>query len=207
MSITNGYATLTEFKQRFGVSTTDANRDADIEKIIEAVSRSIDYTTGTVFYASTAGTSRYFPVQYPCKVFIDDCTAITAVKCDYDWDGTAETTLTATTDYLLGPLNSGPALAGVYQWIECTPWSSYGGFPVGNPRGLLITGTFGNSSAAAVDLAREACLLQSNRLWARRGAPFGVAGANEFGVPTVIVKLDPDVAQMLEPVTRRVVVG
>lgn len=202
MSITNGYCTLIEFKQRFNITTTDSARDTDLEKVIEAVSRGIDYATGTVFYAGTPATSRYFPVEYKCKVFIDDCTAVTAVKVDYDWDGTAETTLTATTDYLLGPINSGPALAGVYQWVEAPPWSSYGGFPVGNPRGLMITGTWGNSATAAVDLAREACLLQSNRIWARRSAPFGVAGANEFGIPTVIVKLDPDVVQMLAPVTR-----
>lgn len=203
MTITNGYITLAQFKQRFNVTTTDANRDTDLELVIQATSRAIEYETGTVFYAGTPATQRYFPVEFACKVFVDDCTTITAVAVDYDWDGTAETTLTASTDYLSFPVNSGPALAGIIQWIELTPWSSYGSFPIGNPRGLAVTATYGNNTAAALDLVREACLLQSNRIWARRNAPFGVAGANEFGVPIVIVKLDPDVVQLLAPVSRR----
>ncbi len=43
----------------------------------------------------------------------------------------------------------------------------------------------------------EACLIQAARIWKRKDAPFGVTGATEFGQASVIVRLDPDVRQLL----------
>ena len=48
-------------------------------------------------------------------------------------------------------------------------------------------------------LVNEAALLQCSRLFARRNAPFGVAGNAEMGTLLAIPKLDSDVAQMLDP--------
>ena len=45
MAITNGYATLAEFKLWINTQTDNTNDDAVIEDIIEAVSRFIDGET------------------------------------------------------------------------------------------------------------------------------------------------------------------
>ena len=91
MAITNGYATLAQFKQRFGLSTSDASRDADLELIIQSCSRQIEKQTGRMFYAGTAGTVRYYTAQNPYRLYLDDFTAITALVTDDDGDGTAQT--------------------------------------------------------------------------------------------------------------------
>ena len=57
MAITNGYATLAEYKafvvSRGQTATTDTNDDAVVEDIIEGASRLIDTYTGRTFYART----------------------------------------------------------------------------------------------------------------------------------------------------------
>jgi hypothetical protein len=87
------------------------------------------------------------------------------------------------------------------MWLEIMPLGNYR-FPCHLTDGVKITGTFGWT--AVPDEIREACLLQSNRLWQRRSAAFGVMGANEFGVQIVITKLDPDIQGMLAPFVRLV---
>lgn len=196
MTITNGYATLAQFKQRYGLTTTDAARDADIELIVQAVSRLIEKRTGRTFFAGTAGTARYYTATSSARVYIDDYATITAVATDDDGDGTIETTWAAT-DYIKLPTNS--TYGEPYSWLEVTPLGAYR-FPCGLRNGVKITGT--NGWAAIPDEIREACLMQSYRLWQRRAAPFGVMGANEFGVSTVITKLDPDIEQLLAPFMR-----
>ena len=59
-----------------------------------------------------------------------------------------------------------------------------------------------NGAAASLysyPMVNEAALLQCSRIWARRNAPFGIAGNSEMGTLLVIPKLDSDVAQMLNP--------
>jgi hypothetical protein len=195
--IVNGYCTLNQFKQRFMPETkADASRDADLELIIQAVSRKIDQSCGRVFYesSSAADTVRYFTAQHPHRCYIDDVHTITTLKTDDDGDGIAETTWSATADYWAMPRNT-PFGAWPYMWLQVMPEGSYT-FPAGLVNGVEVTGAFG--WAAVPDEIREACLLQSNRIWQRRAAPFGVLGANEFGAPVVINKLDPDIQGLLE---------
>lgn len=196
MTITNGYATLVQFKQRVGIDTTDANRDTDIELIIQAASRKIDQHCGRVFYAGTAGVARYFKAQGIYRVYTDDFTAITELATDDNGDGTHENTWAAT-DYIKLPVNA--PFGWPYTYIETSVYGNYT-FPRGLTNGVKITGTWGWT--AVPDEVREACLLIGNRLWQRKAAPFGVAGSNEFGVPTIITKIDPDAADLLQPYVR-----
>jgi len=199
MTITNGYCTLAQFKQRAGITSTDAARDADLELIIQAASRKIDQFCGRVFYASSsAGESRYYTAQNRERVYIDDHTSITALETDDDGDGTIETTWT-TSDYWEMPLTSFQGTDWPYMWLQIKPEGSYS-FPAGLPNGVKITGIFGWSSVP--DEVREACLMIANRQWQRRAAPFGVLGANEFGAPTIITRVDPDILGLLEPYRR-----
>jgi hypothetical protein len=195
MPITNGYATLAQFKQRFLASAAvDGSRDADIELVIQAASRHIDQHCGRVFYSGIVGEVRYFTAVSRYRVFVDDMQAVTAVATDDDGDETYSTTWTAA-DYRLMPVNP---LGWPYTWIEVKRLTeNY--FPR-YTAAVKVTGTFG--WAAVPDAVREACLLQANRTWARRNAPFGVMGSNDFGAPTVITKLDPDIQNLLAPFVR-----
>ena len=197
MTITNGYATLAQFKQRTGITSTDANRDTDLELIIQASSRKIDQYCGRVFYATAAGVVRYFTAQNVHRCYVNDYTALTAVETDDDGDGTIETTWAAT-DYRKMPIQDAGGL-WPYTFLEVMPQGNYT-FPKGLTGGVKLTGTWGWT--AVPDEVREACLLTSNRLWQRRAAAFGVLGSNEFGAPTVITKLDPDIQSLLEPFRR-----
>jgi hypothetical protein len=54
------------------------------------------------------------------------------------------------------------------------------------------------------DTVKEACLLQASRVFARRGAPFGIAGSPDTGSELrLLAKLDPDVVVMLEDYRRK----
>jgi len=196
MAITNGYCTLAEFKQRFGITSVDSSRDADLEKVIQAASRKIDKYCGQSFYSDTGDSIKYYtaPTQY--RVYVDPIQTITSLLTDDDGDQTYENTW-ATTDYYLLPANS--PMGWPYTYIEVTPQGNYS-FPRDLRNGVKITGLFGWS--AVPDEVREACFLTANRYWMRRTAPFGVAGANEFGAPVIMTKLDPDVIEQLSPFVR-----
>src|SRR5512139_1354571 len=196
MAITNGYCTLAQFRQRFGITTNDDARDTDFELLIQAASRRIDRHCNRVFYAGTAGTVRYYTAESTERCYIDDCDTATALVTDDDGDGTYENTWAAT-DYVLLPVDS------LYGWpftyIEIAEYGDYT-FPRHVRNGVKLTGTFG--WAAVPDEVREACLLLANRWWQRRAAPFGVAGANEFGAPVIVTKMDPDVIDLLTSYVR-----
>jgi hypothetical protein len=195
MTITNGYATLAEFLKRYGLSGTDTDRDATAEAIIQAVSRVIDNYCGRAFYASSAHTARVFTAADWWTVFIDDLATLdtSGVKTDEDADGTYETTW-ATTDFVTCPEN-----ASIITWLETTANGSHT-FPL-QRNGVQVTGTWGHTLA---DPVKEACYLQSWRLFLRKTAPFGVAGSAEMGQSVVIPKLDPDVAMLLDAYKRGV---
>lgn len=189
MAITNGYCTLAEYKQRFNIQGTDANRDADLEIIIQDVSRTIDEWCRTRFYTTGTDETRYFTAEIPCRVrTTPPLVSVTTLALDYDGDGVYEVEVDSAY-YFLGPLNEEP-----YTVIElranCPYW-----MPVGVPRGVKIVGKFGWTTAPGY--VREACLIQSNRIYQRRSAPFGVTAPNEFGQQTVVNALDADVVSML----------
>lgn len=173
---------------------TDPVDDTALEQVIEAVSRKIDAECGRFFYV-TSSEARYYTAEFANEMFdvIDDIVSVSALVTDEDGDRTYERTW-ATTDYDLEPSNA--ALHNKpYTAISITPRGNYS-FPVGIKRGVKITATFGYPSVPP--MIREACLLQSMRLWKRRDAIFGVVGSAEMGQMTVIPKLDPDVMLLLQ---------
>lgn len=65
---------------------------------------------------------------------------------------------------------------------------------------VRVTATWG--WPAIPDTIRYATLLQASRLFARRHAPFGVAGSPETGQLRLLEKIDPDVAVSVRPYRR-----
>ena len=193
MTITNGYCTLAELRARLGYVSTDTADDAMLEAVVMGVSRLIDRYTGRRFYTTSADETRYYTAEDSYTLFLpDDLVSVTTLSTDEDGDRTYEYTW-AVTDYDLEPANA--ALDGQpYTRIEVTPEGAYL-WPVGIRRGVKIVGKFGLAAAPAD--VKEACLLQSERVFKRKDAPFGVVGSAEMGQALVIPKLDPDVALLL----------
>lgn len=68
---------------------------------------------------------------------------------------------------------------------------------------VKVTATWGWPAVPAT--IREATLIQSSRLLARRDAPFGVAGSAETqSEMRLLAKLDPDVENMIKPFARKI---
>jgi hypothetical protein len=200
MTITNGYATLDEFKARHYASSADTTDDTDIEFIIQTASRDIDNYMGRRFYSTSADETRTYQASSPCRVFTDDLLTITSLKTDEDGDRTYELTW-ATTDYDLLPENA-VVDSKPYTYIEIAPQGNYS-FPM-HRKAVQIVGTFGYCvTGSEPDIINQACLIQANRIYQRKNAPFGVTAPNEFGQQTVMGKLDPDVEQMLNPLRRK----
>lgn len=156
MSITNGYATLAEFKAYEEIKSIDATDDSIIEKIIEGVSREIDKLTGRRFYADTSDETRYYTTDEVYFVKIDDLSAApTSVSVDYT-EGQRVYTVLDTAHYDLEPVNA--LLDGLpYREIHINPiYSAY--FPKSS-RGIKVIGKFGFPSAPKQ--IRQACLIAS----------------------------------------------
>lgn len=192
MAPTNGYCTVAELKARlWPAGITDTTDDAVFDQVITAVSRSIDAKCARRFYATTE--TRYFTPEFADLLYVNDLLSVTTLKTDENGDRAYEYTWAAT-DYDLEPENA--ALDGKpYTRIRTAPRGSYT-FPVKARKGVEITGSFGFASTTPA-MVKEACLLQSSRIYKRRDAVFGVIGSAELGQLQVIPRLDPDVESML----------
>jgi len=204
MAIVNGYATLTEVKSRLDI--TDSTSDTELEQVIEAVSRGIDqwisHRRGVTQFYAIASSARYFTAYEGGRVVVDDFHAIASLKTDDDGDGVYENTW-ATTDYWRWPYNAA-AKTQPWEMIEV----SYNGdeiFPL-IPRAVEVTATWGYS-ATTPDVINEACIIASIRLWKRRDAPFGVAGAPALGQMVAITPLlkDADIADLMLGIPARTI--
>jgi hypothetical protein len=209
---TGDYCTLTELKLRLWPESTpttaiaaDTRNDAELPGVIAACSRLIDNYCGRRFWATTADEVRYYTAQDCSYLPIDDALSVSSVQTDMDGDRTYEDTWT-TADYDLCPNNV--ALDTIdgrpYTWIETTPLSGLS-FPVGNAKGVKITGKFGftelSTSTAAWSgphAVNEACILQCIRWWKRKDAPFATVATPEYGTVSMKLGLDPDIKLMLD---------
>jgi len=144
MTITNGLATLAEFKAyatvRGGTATTDIGDDAVIEDIVEQVSRYIEGETGRRFWKNSSDETRYFSSTSSLHCYVDDLsTAPTSVSVDYD-NERSYTALSTTTDYELDPPNA--ALDG-WPYIKLVILPTSSAYFPHTPRGVKVVGKFG----------------------------------------------------------------
>lgn len=207
MTISNGYCTLAELREKLAFGAANTASNTQLEQIIEAASRWIDRYTNRRFYG--AAETRYYTAQEVGELNIDDLTSVTALKTDDDGDGTFETTWQAS-DYILWPLN---ALldAKPYTVINTATVSNHT-FPVAQKKAVLVQGVFGyvagtNSVTSCPDPIHDATLLVSERIYKRKDAPLGVAGPLALGAqPVRITSLtaDADIKDLLSPYRRLV---
>lgn len=203
MAITNGYATLNEFKAYlFPSSNYGTAEDTQMEAAIESASRIIDAHTNRRFYSDSTVSARVYYADTPIRCTVDDFSTITGliIKTDTGDNGTYDQTWAAT-EYILEPLNAeiGGVSSQPYNIIVATIPKL---FPTtGRRPRVQVTAKWG--WAAVPDTVRQACLIQAARLYRRAQTPEGFAAGESFGAIRVSTKLDPDVQMLLAPYRRQ----
>ena len=195
MAITNGYATLAQVKAALRI--TDSVDDALLEMAIESGSRAIDGYANRNFYNN--GTAvRVFTPSDSFVTEIDDLISLTTLKTMTDDDSTFDTTWTAS-DYQLEPLNGrADGLTSPYTSIRAVGDYLFSQFE--QEATVQVTGVWG-WSATPISVT-QATVIQASRIYKRLDSPLGVAGFGDIGVMRVSNRLDPDVAQLVDPLRR-----
>lgn len=189
---TNGYCTLAELKSALHI--IDTIDDTMLEAAINSASDFINTYTNRDFH--NGGTAvRYFEADDNYNVVIDDLQSVselaTSTNADMNFD-----TVWSSTDYQLTPVNGRVnGLTTPYTGIRSV--NRYY-FPVWAHLTLVrVTGVWGWSAIPAN--VKQACILQAARIFKRNDSPLGVAGYGDMGVMRVSSRIDPDVAQLLDP--------
>lgn len=203
MAIVNGYATLDQLKAQMRITVSDYLDDDRMELSIAAASRQIDAHCGRRFWQDSAVVDRQFYADNSRICHIDDVSTLTGlvVKVDDDDDGTFETTLTITTNFILRPLNAAD-MVPVHPWDELVLVDSNGAvsFPVhgtGRP-GVQVTARFG--WPAVPDDVAKACLVQAGLLFKADDASLGAIQFADAGVALRMQnRLHPVAEALLEP--------
>lgn len=203
MAITNGYATLNDFKAYlFPSANYGTAEDATMEAAIESASRIIDAHTNRRFYSDTTVSARVYYANTSIRCTVDDFSTTTGliIKTDTGDNGTYDQTWAAT-EYILEPINAeiGGVSGQPYNTIVATIPKM---FPVtGRRPRIQVTAKWGWASVP--DTVRQACLIQAARLFRRAQTPEGFAAGESFGAIRVSTKLDPDVQMLLAPFRRQ----
>lgn len=203
MTITNGYATLDDFKNYlFPAGNAGDDEDTMIESAIEAASRAIDAYCGRRFYTDTTATARVYNATDPLYLSVDDFSTTTGlvVATDTGDNGTYDLTWTLNTDYLADPPNGTQGgLSGLpYTAIQAVYTRR---FPITGLRPRVqITARWG--WAATPDPVAQACLIKAARIFRRAQTPEGFSAGEAFGAVRVSNREDPDVVLLLGPYRR-----
>jgi len=197
MAITNGYVAIDELATELGIS--DTLSDAKFELAISAASRQIDSYCQRFFYQDASVVARtYHPDDY-LSLEVDDISTTTGliVKVDTDDDGTFETTLTITTNFILTPTNAAdewPVRPYTGIRIVDTGLSAFPMYSSGRPS-VEVTAKFG--WPAVPEDVKKACLIQATQLFKASDAAFG--GLNfDTGIFRVRGSLNPMAEALLE---------
>lgn len=202
--IVNGYCSLDDLKDHImanGGGSFTSQDDHNMAVAVNAVSRWLDTQYNTTFYARDL-TQQYTATSRDL-LWVEDLLTVTSVKFDDDRDGTYSYTLPSTA-YWLEPRNAANKTQPFRQ-IRLKP-SSPRTFPTRQHYGIELVGSFGYCTAAnRPDFIRQFVLLFAHRLWKRKDAIFGVAGAPALGVQIIQaqIKQDSDLLQLLEGISGR----
>jgi hypothetical protein len=189
MTITNGLATLNEFKAWFtvrgGTISTDAADDAVMEDIVEQSSRYIEEQTGRRFWKPTNDETRYYTPTKSTYLDIDDLSAApTSVSVDYSNAVTRVYTALTATDYDLLPENAS-TVGEPYTAIEMRFTS--GDYLPTQRSGVKIVGKFGWPSVP--DNIKNDCLAIAHNVWMGRQ---GQTGSGRMTVTASGVVIRPE---------------
>jgi hypothetical protein len=195
MAITNGYATLAQVKAALRI--TDSVDDALLEMAIESGSRAIDGYANRSFY-SQGSAVRIFTPNDNFLTEIDDLVTLTLLETKTDDDSDFDT-IFAADDYQLEPLNGRvDGLAVPFNFIRAVGDYLFTQFE--QEATVRVTGVWGWPSVPIS--ITQATVIQSSRIYKRLDSPLGVAGVSDIGIMRISNRLDPDVAQLVDPFRR-----
>lgn len=185
------YMDVAEFKSALMPGETTSTADVRILGVLSGVSRAIDRECGRSF-ACSALTARKFDIYTRAYTRASGDGVLHVDDIAYPEDPelivtTGYGTYTAVTDFEIERDDVTQDAPGVCLTLYNDSWRSRG-------TRALITARWG--WAAPPDAVIEACLIQATRIFARKGAPEGIAGPAEWGL-TRQPRLDVDVRTML----------
>jgi hypothetical protein len=172
---------------------------AELTLAVETASRSVDRACNRQFGSLDEPQPRYYTAVYERDrrrwvIPTDDFATtqgltVEVVGPQYD---------ALITDYLPAPVN---AVVNGSVWTNLVIGSGAPTVPNASENGVRITAKWGWTEVpAAVKLAT---LIQASRLFARRAAPFGLAGNPEVGQVRLLDRLDVDLVTSVRPYQRQ----
>jgi hypothetical protein len=186
-------AELRSFIQDGGTSNT-----AELTLAIETASRSVDKACNRQFGLVAASEDRFYTAfydRYACRwvIEIDDLMTVTGLVINAALtEGVYDKVIDV---FTLTPTNS--AVIG-RPWRKIVVGLASANQPV--LHGVQVTAKYG--WIAVPDTIKMATLIQAARLFARRAAPFGIAGNPEVGQLRLPDKLDVDLVVSVQPYVR-----
>ncbi|OBK42073.1 hypothetical protein [Mycobacterium kubicae] len=191
------YASAAELAHFIGDASVGSDT-AELTLAVESASRSVDRCCSRQFGSLDSPESRWFTAAYDTGrrqwiVTVDDFATL---------DGLVIETVTTggyapITGYLPGPVN---AVANGGVWTSLVIDTGSPVTPDRSENGVKVTAKWGWPEVpGAVKLAT---LIQASRLFARRQAPFGVAGNPEVGQLRLLERLDVDLVTSVRPYAR-----
>lgn len=197
MTVTNGYTDIPTLTNVLGIN--DGDDDIRLTAAINAASRQIDAHCGRRFWQDADVKVRQYRPEESRFALVDDISTVTGliVAIDDDDDGTFETELTITEQFVLGPYN---ALDDVPVRPYCEIHLVDGDvFPQSFARpSLQVTARFG--WVAVPDDVAQACVIQAKNMFKAPSGTFtGYQLSVESGVAVRTPSIDPMAAALLEP--------
>lgn len=198
MPLRTDYCTPAELKAWLRIG--DAGDDLLVADAITAVSRVIDGHCNRPFGNITTAATRYYTWDTTKEegrqlLLIDDVYTVTdlAVTVDTDGDGDGDVTIVSGTDFDLWPRN---AAADEMPWFGIMMRPSSATWLPRYASGIAVTARFGWATVPVP--VKQATIILAAERFARRNAPFGVAGSPEIGSEIRLLRaIDPDAYQNL----------
>jgi len=185
------YTTQALVKSYLGIPSGTTSEDTAIDNAIAAADAEIESICGRTFVVPSGATAKTFIPFDDYTVYVDDIAKIDSlvVKTDTGLDGTYDTTLTITTDYVLEG-NSAP-----YRMIKRVDGSAFPRDRYGRPT-VEVTAFWGYGMAVP-DQVAQCSLVIAARLYQRKSSPLGFqAGSVDVGFVR-ISRTDPEVGELL----------
>ena len=185
------YSSQALIKAYLGIPSATSSENTAIDNALAAADAEIDQITGRTFVVPSGATAKTFIPYDDYTLYVSDVAQLTGlvVKEDTSLNGTYDTTLTITTDYVVDG-NNAP-----YRVIKRVDGDMWPRDRYGRPT-VEVTAFYGYGMAVP-DQIKQCSLGIAARLYQRRSSPLGFqAGSVDVGFVR-ISRTDPEVIALL----------
>ncbi len=189
------YTSLSVLKDYLGIPSGTTSEDTPLTAAINAAQDLVDGYTNTTF--ETVTEARVYRAEDPHVLLVDQFHTLTGlvVKTDTSNDGTYDTTLTITTDFVVQPFNKPPFTSLLNVSGD---WPRY---ESGRPA-VEVTAAYGDQNAAAVPYAVQQAASSSPHACTSAKLPARHHDRLRRLRHRRISRQDPDVAALLQQYKR-----